>query len=117
MIVDSEASFCSDTLLPAFNFLIKKFFKMTALKTDQVIVMLPGIEFIYRFVAVKMVADQQARLFKLGEYTINRCQANIDIVCNQHAVNVFGSKMLLGTVLEQFQYFKAWQGGFQARAL
>ncbi len=58
MIVNGKAAFLGYAVLAFLDFRVNKLFDFAALQTDQMIVVITMIEFEYRLVAIKMVADQ-----------------------------------------------------------
>ena len=65
MVGDGEAFGLSDSLLAAFDFGVIKLFDLTAVKANQVIVVLAFVKLIYRFAAFKLATAQNTGLFKL----------------------------------------------------
>ena len=66
MVGDGEALGLGDRLLAIFDFGVVKLFYLTAVKADQVVVVLAFVEFVDRFAAFKLAAAQNAGLFELG---------------------------------------------------
>ncbi len=89
VILYREAAFRRNVSLTAFYFFIEKFFDMTALDANQMIVMIADIEFIDGFIAIEMMADEESGLLELGQNPIDGSQADIDLFPDQHAINVF----------------------------
>lgn len=57
--------------LALFNCRIKKFFDVTAIETDQMVVVLALIELKYRLSRFKMTAGQNTGLLELGEHAVH----------------------------------------------
>lgn len=117
MIMDGKAALLCDRRLPVFDVSVKEFFNMSAIKADQMIVMGSSVELEYRLSSFKMVAHQQAGLFELGQYPINRGQANINTIILQAFVNIFGAPVAAGAVFKKSQHFESRQRGFKADIL
>jgi hypothetical protein len=63
------------------------------------------------------VALQQAGLLELGQYAVNRGQANIHMVSDEHAIDVLCRHVALSAFLEKLKNLQARNGGFQADVL
>jgi hypothetical protein len=100
--------------LALFNLSIVKLFDPAAIEADQMIVVGALIELVDSFAAFKVAAREQARLLKLGEHAIHRCQTDVGALIEQNAVNVFSGHMPLPTSLKNLHDFQARQGGFEA---
>ena len=76
MLLQLKSEVFGNIALPFLNRLIHKFLYVAAIQANQVVMMAPFIEFVYRpaipFAGLKMTAQQKAGLLKLGEYSINR---------------------------------------------
>ena len=79
--------------------------------------MIAVVDFKDAVVAFKVVAFEDARLFKLGEYAVDGGQADVFIGFEQDFVDVFGGEVdvvFLGFTLHDFQYFHARTRDFEA---
>ena len=110
---DGKAAFAGDGFLAVFDFRVAEFFYLAADQTDEVVVMLPLIEFKDGLAAFKIVPFQNAGLLKLGEHAIDGGKTNVHALIEQVAVDVFGGEMALLRVLEEVKDFQARIGGFQ----
>ena len=101
-------------VLPLFNLGIKKFLYFAAVQAHQMVVVLAFVQLVNRFAALEVVAAQDAGLLKLQQHPVHRGQAHVRTFFQQNAVNVFGRQMAWVSLLENFQYLQARQGGFEA---
>ena len=76
------------------------------------------IEFVNRpaiaFAGLKMTAEQKARLLKLGEYPIDRSQANVFVFFGHGHEDFFGTEMRTRMLMKKIQDLHAGSRGFQA---
>ena len=77
MVGNSEPFGLGHRVLTSFNFRIVKLLDPTAIKADQVVVMLAFVEFVDSLAALKVTARQNAGLFKLRQYPVHRGQTYI----------------------------------------
>jgi hypothetical protein len=104
-------------VLSFLNLRVVKLFDPTAVEADQVVVVLPFIQFVHRFAALKVAATQNARLLELGQYPVDGGQAHIGAFLQQNAKHIFRGHVPLSTSLKHFQDLEAWDRGFEARVL
>ena len=109
-----KATILGDFNLTLLDFGIVKFFDPATLQAHQMVVMSGACKLKNCFATFKMVALKQSRLFELRQYAIDGGKTDILAFTNQCSVNIFCRKMPHRTTLEQAQYSKSWQGGFQA---
>lgn len=103
--------------LALFNLGIVKLFYFAAVEAHQMIVMCTFVELIHRFAAFKVAAREQPRLLKLREHAIDRGQANICALNEQHAVHIFCRHVALRTGLKNLHDLQARQSSLQAGVL
>ena len=113
MIDDAVAVFFGDFILQRFDFRIVEFGYFAAFHANDVVVVIAFVQFVNRFAGFKMVALQNAGLFKLGQHTVNRRHADFHALFQQDTVHIFRTQMLLGMSLEQVQNFQTWTSNFQ----
>jgi len=109
-----EAFVLGNRFLQVFNLGLIKLLDPATVQAHQVIVVLPLIELIHGFAALKMRATQEPGLLKLREHSVDRGQADIDVFAQSDAVDVFCRHVPMLSALEQLQNLQAWQGGFEA---
>lgn len=109
-----KAAILGDFNLTLLDFGIVKFFDPATLQAYQMVVMSGACKLKNCFAAFKMVALKQSRLFELCQYPIDGGKTDVLAFTNQCSVNIFRRKMPYRTALEQAQYSKSRQGGFQA---
>jgi len=117
VILDGKPALPGDVLLALFDFGIVELFHPTALQTDQMVVVFALVEFKHGLAGFKIMALQQTRLLKLRQHAIDGGQADVLVVLDQLAVNIFGGEVLLPGVLEQFQDFESGMGGLETDVL
>lgn len=117
MVGDLKALGYGGFLLKTLDFGVIKLFDPTAIQTHHVVVVLALIEFVDGFVAFEVVAVQDARLFELGEYAVDRGQPDVGTVEQQLPENIFGRHVALCTALKHLEDFQARHGGFEAGVL
>src|SRR5260363_308910 len=64
---------------------------LSAIYSNEMIVMRAFVQFKYRFAGLKMLAREQTRLFKLREDAIDRRQSNIQFFIEQCAVDILSA--------------------------
>ena len=72
MLVYGKTTLIGGFVLQLFNFLITKLLHMPALQTYNMVVVMAFIQLEHCFTTFKMVPQQQASLFKLRKYAVNR---------------------------------------------
>jgi hypothetical protein len=68
-----KAALFSGFVLKGFNIIITKLFNAATLHAHNMVVMAALVKLKHGFAAFKVVAHQEACLFKLCEYAVNRC--------------------------------------------
>jgi hypothetical protein len=114
MIGNDKALGMGYGLLARLDFGVIKLFYTTAVQAHHVVVVLAFIELVHGFATFKVVAAQDAGLFKLGQHTVNGGQANVCVVVEQVTKHVFSRHVTHRTTLKHFQDFQARQSGFEA---
>ena len=117
MILDGEPAFPGDALLTLFDFGVAEFFHSAALQADQMVVVFALVQLKHGLAGLEIMALQQTRLLELRQHAIDGGQPDVLVVLDQLAVNVFGRKVLLLGVLEQFQDFEPGKGGLETDVL
>jgi hypothetical protein len=116
MLANRKTEFCGYFFLAGLDGRIVEFFDMAALQTNDVIVVIPLVQFEYRLASFEMVFHQQSGLLELGEHPVYRRQTHVLSAAQQLLVNVFRAQVALFAVFEQIQHLEPWQGGFEACA-
>ena len=117
MLGQGEASFFGHSLLSLLDLGVVELFHPTAIQADQMVVVLALVEFEHCLAALEIAATQNPGLFKLGENPIDRGQANIGALIQQHPKYVLRAHMPLGAFLKNLQNLQSWQSRFEAGAL
>ena len=74
---------------------------------------LAGRELEDRRAAVEVVADDEPRLFELGEHPIHGCKADRLTGREEGAVHVLRADVQIGALFENLEYAKAGKGRFE----
>ena len=90
VIIDSESSLMRDAPLSMLDLRVVELFHAATLQADQMIVMTAFVEFKNRLAGIEMVALQQTGLLELRQYAIHGGQADIHILGQQQAIDIFG---------------------------
>jgi hypothetical protein len=116
MLLKGKTQGFSDLLLAPLNRDINKFLYVATVKANQVIVVRTLIELINRpaiaFAGLKMTPQQETRLFKLGEYPIDRSQTNVFIFFGHGHEDFFGTEMRTGMLMKKIQDLHTGSRGF-----
>jgi hypothetical protein len=106
----------SDLLLAALNRSIDKFFYVATVKANEVIVVRTLIELINRpaiaFAGLKMTAEQEACLLKLGKYPIDRSQTNVFVFFGHGHEDFFGTEVGAWMLMKKIQDLQTGGRGF-----
>jgi hypothetical protein len=104
--------------LAPLNRSIDKLLYVTTVKANEVIVVRALIELINRpaiaFAGLKMTAEQEACLLKLGEYPIDRSQTNVFVFFGHGHEDFFGTEMGAWMLMKKIQDLHTGSRGFKA---
>ena len=107
-----------DFLLAALNGGIDKFLYVPTVKANEVVMVRTLIQLINRpaiaFAGLKMTAEQEACLLKLGEYPIDRSQTNVFVFFGHGHEDFFGTEMGAWMLMKKIQDLHAGSRGFKA---
>lgn len=117
VILDREATVAGDLVLPALDFGVVEFFDLAAIDTDQMIVMVAAIDLENRLAGLEEMAFKQAGLLELGQYPINRRQANVHVFADEHPVDIFRRHVPHAAFFEQLKDLEAGKGGLESHVL
>lgn len=93
MAFEYKAFVFGNLMLAFFNFVVSELDYRAAISANKVIVMIAVVKFKNSLATIKLASYQNARLFKLGQYAVNRGQAYVDILGHKRTVDVFGTLM------------------------
>lgn len=93
MFLKHKAEIFRNLFLTALDLVIDEFFHFTARCADQVVVMVPLIQFEYRCAGLEMATTENARFGELHQYAINGGKSNIDFFVQQETINLFCRQM------------------------
>jgi hypothetical protein len=118
VVLESKAQGFGDFLLATLNRCIDKFLYVTTIKANEVIVVCTLVELINRpaiaFAGLKMTAQQEARLLKLGEYPIDCSQPNVFVFFGHGHEDFFGTEMGTWMLMKKIQDLHPGSRGFKA---
>lgn len=114
MLLQGKAKAFGNLVLALLDFGIVKLFHQPAVQTDNMVVVIAAIDLKGCLAGLEMVAGEQARLFKLGQHPVNRCQTNVHVFVHQQAVNILCCQVTNRAFFKQFKNLQAWQRGLQA---
>ena len=117
MVLDLEAAVFGYFFLPLLDLRVDELFDMTALHADEMIMMSALIELEHGFAALKVMTDQQARLLKLGENAVDRCEPCFGALPREQPVNLLGREVPYRAVFEQLQNAQARKRRFESYCL
>jgi hypothetical protein len=116
MLLKGKTQGFSDFFLAPLNGGIDKFLHVATVKANQVIVVRTLIELINRpaiaFARLKMTAQQEACLLKLGEYPIDRSQTNVFVFFGHGHEDFFGTEMGAWMLMKKIQDLHTGSRGF-----
>jgi outer membrane protein assembly factor BamE len=116
MLGNHEALGLGHGILPVLDLGIEKLFHLPAVQTDQVIMVLPLVEFIDRLATFEIAACQDAGLLELGQDPVHGGQADVRALLQKGAEHVLSRHVSLAAFLENLQHFEARQGCLEASA-
>jgi hypothetical protein len=82
-----------------------------------VVVVLAFVEFVDRLARLEIAAREQAGLLELHEHTVHGGQADVGVIFQQDAVDIFSRHVPALGALKDLEDLQSGQGGLQARAL
>jgi hypothetical protein len=116
MFLKGKTQGFSNFLLAPLNRGINKFLYVPTVKANEMVVVRTLIEFINRpaiaFAGLKMTAQQEARLLKLGEYPIDRSQTNVFVFFGHGHEDFFGTEMGAWMLMKKIQDLHTGSRGF-----
>jgi hypothetical protein len=77
---------------------------------------LPFVQFIDSFAALKVIAAEEAGLLKLCQNAVHGGQANVGIVLQKVLENILGRHVPLSPLLKDFKYLLSRDGGLESSA-
>jgi hypothetical protein len=118
VLLEGKAQGFGDFLLAPLNRGINKFLYVPTVKANEVIVVCTLIELIncpaIAFAGLKMTAQQEARLLKLGEYPIDCSQPNVFVFFGHGHEDFFSTKVGAWMLMKKIQDLHPGSRGFKA---
>lgn len=115
VLADRKTESLGDRVLPLLDSRIHELLDPTAVETQDVIVVRPGIELEYRHAVGKMVARHETRRLELREYPVNRGETDVLAQVDETTVDVLGRQMSVAAMLENLEDFDAGQRHLESR--
>jgi hypothetical protein len=116
VFLEGKTQGLGDFLLAPLNRRIDKFLYVPTVKANQVVMVCTLIELINRsaiaFAGLKMTAQQEACLLKLGEYPIDRSQTNVFVFFGHGHEDFFGTEMGAWMLMKKIQDLHTGSRGF-----
>ena len=75
---------------------------------------MPEIHFKNRMTGIKMMAGDQSSGFKLGQYTVDRCQPDFFTGLEQLLIDILGTEMPGFTIFEDLEDLDTGQGNLES---
>ena len=118
VLLEGKTQGFGDFFLAALNGGINEFLYVPTVKANEVVMVRTLIQFINRpaiaLAGLKMTAEQESCLLKLGEDPIDRSQTNIFIFFGHGHKDFFGAKVGPRVLMKKVQDLHAGSRGFQA---
>ena len=103
MVGDVVAVAGGDLLLQGFDFIAVELDHLAGVEVDHVVVVLATIQLVHGGAAFEVVLEHQPGGFELGQYPVDRGQADVLALRQQLAVDVLGGHVLRLGMLQQLQ--------------
>src|SRR5690606_35344159 len=109
VILEGEAPRGGDLALQALDVGVEEFLDPAAAQADQVVVVVPLVEFEHRLAGLEVAALEQACLLELGQDPVDRRQADLVVLGEQFLEDVLGTHVALAAGMEDFENLQARQ--------
>jgi len=100
MVNQIEAMLLSNLVLQRFDFRTGELDNLIGIQVNHVVVMTTVSQFKYCMTAVEIMTNHQPCGFKLGQYTVNRGQADVIVRLNRRLIDVLGTHVTLLSRIE-----------------
>lgn len=117
MVGDFKPVFLRNADLAFFDFFIEKLFYLAAIEANQMVVVRTFVQLEHGLAGFKVIALQQTGLLELCQDAINGSEADVEIVGEQHFVDVFRAQVTHFGILENVENLQTWQRGLEAAGL
>src|SRR5215471_12702683 len=98
---DLESAVACNLRLPLLDFGVVELLDPSALKANQVVVMMPFIQLEDRLPGLEMMTDEKARLLELRQHAINGGKTDVETLSKQLPIDVLGREVPHFRHLEQ----------------
>lgn len=114
MVGEFELHLPSDVLLPLFDQIVFELLHPAAFDTDEVVVMVPAIEFEDGIAAFEMMTLDKPGGLELGQHPVNGGQTNFFPFVKEGLVDLFRGQMTIGggAALEHLQNLYSGRSDF-----
>jgi len=105
VVGEFEVHLLGNLLLALFDQVVAELFHPAAFDADDVVVMLPAIQFKYGVATLEVVALDQAGSLELSQHPVYRRQTNLLSIMQQRLIGLLGGEMTIrgGPALEHLQ--------------
>ena len=87
-------------MLQRFDFRAGELDNLVGIQVNHVVMVTTVSQFKHRMTAVEIMTNHQPCGFKLGQYTVDRGQADVLVRLHQRLVNIFGTHVALLSRIE-----------------
>jgi len=109
VLADRKPESLGDRVLTLLDSGIDELFDVTAVETQNVIVVRAGIELEHRHAVGKVVAGDKTRRLELSQHAIDRGESDVLTQVDQPTINVLRRQMTIGAVFKDLQDLDAWK--------
>jgi hypothetical protein len=101
-------------VLQAFYIFADELHHSTGLQANHVVMMAARIKLEYRVTTFEIMPGDQAGFFELGQYPVNRSQADFLAGLQQQPIDILGTQMLIALLAEYVDYLQPRPRGPQS---
>jgi len=113
VVADREAMPLGDRRLPLLDAAIDELFDPTAIETQDMVVVRPGVELEYGHAIGEVMPRDEPRRLELREHAVDRGQADVFLQVDEPPVDVFGRQVARAAFLEDVENLHARQRDLQ----
>ena len=114
MVDQIEPMLISNLVLQRFDFRAGELDNLIGIQINHVVMVTTVSLFKHRMTAVEIMTNHQPCGFKLGQYTVDRGQADVLVRLHQRLVYILGTRVALLGGIEHLQNLDPWKGHFEA---
>jgi hypothetical protein len=109
VLFDQVAQALGDGVLPGLDLRIDELFHRAAVHTHDMVMVGAVVDLEHRHAVLEMMPAHQPRPLELGQYPVDRGQADVLAGVEQFLVDLFGRHVPRRAVLEDLEYFQPRQ--------